>query len=336
MDLLDEAEQRLFRRLAVFVGGCTLEAVEAVCYIPGQKATAFLDEVTSLLDKSLLQVEHEDEVPRLQMLMTVREYGLECLQEHREVEVIYRAHALYYLALTQEAEPHLKGAQQLVWLAQLGREQENVRAALQWLIEHKEGEFALRLSSALRQFWYLGGHWSEGRRWLSTVLGMPSAQGSTPARAKALNAAGEFASNQSDLSEAYHLLSESVTLARELVDEWGLASSLRLLGGLMQKQGEPDAAYSLMEECQVLCRRLGSPWDLSHLLLDMGSDAAIQKDDYIRAEELYQEGLALAREAGDRSLMGTALSDLGEITALQGDFTQAVALYQEGLIFARA
>ncbi len=130
-DLLDAAEQRLFRRLSVFVGGCTLEAIEAVSAAVGDGAVPVLDGVAWLIDKSLLQqTEQEGEEPRLVMLETIREFGLECLAMSGELEAIRRAHAAYYLVLAEEAEPKLEGPQQAVWLQRLEQEHDNLRAAI--------------------------------------------------------------------------------------------------------------------------------------------------------------------------------------------------------------
>ena len=335
-DLLNEAEQRLFQRLSVFAGGCTLEAVEAVCYTAEQESASAFDEVMSLLDKNLLQADPEGEEFRLRMLMTMREFGMEYLEEVGESETIHRAYAQYYLTLAEQAEPHLKRTEQLAWLAQLERELENVRAALQWFIEHEEGELALRLSSALLRFWSIRGYWSEGQRWLRAALAMqPSSQGSMPARAKALYAAGELAFSQHDHAEADHLLAESVALYRDLGDGHGLAGSLGRLGFLKHIQGEPASAYlPLMEECQALCRWLNSAWNLSHLLHDMGVVAS-EQGNLTQAVDLYQESLTLARETGDRSLMGNILNDSGYVAYLRGNFTQAATLQQEALSLAR-
>jgi len=163
-DLLDAQEQRLFRWLSVFVGGCTLEAIEGVCHDAGEKSN-MLNIIASLADKSLVQQrEQETGEPQLTMLETVREYALECLRENEEAEDCQRAHAMFYLALAEEAEPHLKGAQQVVWWKRLEREQENLRAALSWLIGQVQGELALRLSGALWWFWNIRGYWDEGWR----------------------------------------------------------------------------------------------------------------------------------------------------------------------------
>ncbi len=157
-DLLDAQEQRLFRRLSVFVGGCTLEAIEAI-YTEldnGDEAIQLLDAVASLIDKSLLQqTEQEGEELRLVMLETIREYALECLAANGEMEVTRQAHADYFLVLAEEAEPKLVGIEQLQWLVRLEREHDNLRMALSWLLERKALEMALRLGGALSLFWVL-------------------------------------------------------------------------------------------------------------------------------------------------------------------------------------
>jgi tetratricopeptide (TPR) repeat protein len=211
-----------------------------------------------------------------------------------------------------------------------------MRAALQWFIEHEEGEHALLLSSALLRFWYIRGYWSEGQRWLKKTLALlPTTQSSKSAQAKALYAAGELAFSQHDHVEAQHLLAQSVSLYRELGDEQGLAASLGRLGFLRYIQGEPASAYiPLLEESQELCRRLNSTWNLSQLMHDMGV-IAFEQADLPGAMNLCKESLALAQETGDRSLMGTILNNLGHVAYLQGDFTRAADQQQAGLALAR-
>jgi DNA-binding CsgD family transcriptional regulator len=173
-NLLDAAEQQLFRRLSVFAGGCTLQAVEAVCAAldNGDEAGDTLDGVASLIDKSLLQqTEQEGEEPRFVMLETIREYGLERLTVNGEMEAARQAHAAFHLKLAEEAELELRGAQSGLWLERLDREYENLRAALQWLLEQGETgqstgdsrEMALRMGAALEQFRVIRGYHSEGR-----------------------------------------------------------------------------------------------------------------------------------------------------------------------------
>src|SRR5437763_8932910 len=232
--LLDAAEQRLFRRLSVFAGGCTLEAGEAVCAdaSDGGEAGQVWESVASLIDKSLLQqTEQEGEEPRLLMLETIREYGLEVLATSGEIEITRQAHALYYLRLSEEAEPELAGPQQAIWLERLEREHDNLRAALQWgLVPDEDGhrrEMALRLGGALRQFWIVHGHLSEGRNFLERALveskGVPAS-----VQVKALVTAANLANHQSDNDRTEAHAQKSRALYQELGDTQGIALSLRL------------------------------------------------------------------------------------------------------------
>jgi predicted ATPase/DNA-binding CsgD family transcriptional regulator len=337
-DLLDGKDQRLFRRLSVFAGGWTLEAVEALEKTLNEDETStlsVLDGVASLLDKSLLvQRAREGKEPRLIMLRTVREYALELLRESGESEPCQRAHALYFLTFVEEVELHLKRPQQTTWLEQLERERANLRAALAWLIEHEEAELALRFCGALWWFWYLRGYWSEGRRWLEGALGLAQAESSTAARAKALYGAGNLAYYQDDYAAGRLLLEESIEIYRKLENKRELASALGALGVLVHLQGDLVTARPLLEESEMLLRTLGSKWELAYLLRKLGQ-RTLQEGNLAQAVAYAQEGLALAREQGDRSLIATALLTLGNIATVQGDLTQAVSRNREGLTMAR-
>jgi len=334
-ELLTAQEQRLFQRISVFVGGATLEAVEAICAALDDGEVAALDGVASLTDKSLLQqLDQEGNESRLLMLETIREYGWECLIASGEEEATRLAHAEYYLALAEEAEPYLKGAQQLLWLRRLDREQENLRAALGWLIAHEEMEKALRFCGALWWFWQNQGYLSEGRRWLKAVLALPGTGARPAMRARALSAAGDLAGAQDEWREAHLLLSESVALYRELEDDCGLVLPLATLGEGMIRLGDPTAGVLLMEESIALCRKLGLKWELSHVLLWLAYNAYLQGD-LAQVTALTQESLALARELGEKTLIARALNTLGYGTWLQGDPVRATALAEEGLMLHR-
>lgn len=333
-DLLGSEEQQLFRRLAVFVGSWNLETVEALYQALGDSTLHVWDGVESLLDKSLLQPAGQEGEGRLRLLETIREYGLERLDTSGEAEVTRRAHARYYLRLVQEAEPHLKGEQQMTWLARLEQEQENLRAALSWFIERGEAESALHFCGALWWFWRQRGYWSEGRRWLEAALGLPQARGSTVARARALWAAGDLAYFQDGNQTARSLLEESVSLCRALGAEKDLAIALGTLGVLVRMQGDREAAGPLLEESEQLCRTLGSDWELAYLLRKLAEHAA-QAGELKQAVEYAQESFTLAQKLGDKSLIATVLSTLGNIAARQGDVTQAIAYNQESLALAR-
>ncbi len=335
-DLLDANEKQLFRRLAVFERGWTLEAAEVLgnAYRDVRDDLPILDVLASLIDKSLVRhIDREEAEPRFFIFMTVRDYGLECLHESGEEELIQRAHANYYLALVEEAEPYLKGAQQLLWLRRLDRAQENLRAALSWLITHEEGESALRFCIALWWYWQTRGYWSEGRRWLKAALALPSAGERTSVRAKALSAAGELAGVQTDWQEAQQLLSESLTIFRELHDDGGYVLPLSILGWVLLMQGDPTAV-PLMKDCIAKCRMLGKKWDLARVVIRLGYYQQLHGD-LEQALTLTREGLTLSQEFEDRTLVTHALNNLAYWLYLHGDLEQAKAFAYEGLTLAR-
>jgi predicted ATPase/DNA-binding CsgD family transcriptional regulator len=337
-DLLDTREQQLFRRLSIFVGGLALEAVEAMeeALNEGQGAvSSVLDSLGSLLDKSLLvQRKQEGQEARLQMLLTVREYALELLRESGETEKSQRAHALYFLSLVEEAELYLKGPQQSTWMMKLEQEQENLRAALAWLMKREEAELALRFCGALSWFWYRSGYWSEGRRWLHGALELPQNGSATAARAKALYGAGNLAYYQDDYAIAHALWEESMQIYRSLGIRKAYANALGDLGVLTHVQGDFSMARQLLEESEQLCRTLGKTWELAYLLRKLAYIAS-REGNLVAAARYAQEGLALARELGDKSLIATTLLTSGDVAASQGDLGRAVALDQEALSLAR-
>ncbi|HLJ34353.1 MAG TPA: LuxR C-terminal-related transcriptional regulator, partial [Ktedonobacteraceae bacterium] len=289
----------------------------------------------SLLDKSLLlQSVQKGQEPNLLMLLTVREYGLKLLRERGEIEQCQRAHALYYLAFVEEAELHLKGIQQIPWMARLEGEQENLRLALAWLIEHGEAEYALCFCAALWRFWHLRGYWSEGRRWLEASLALPQAEGSMLARTKALCAAGELAYYQDDYGVARTRLEESVALCRALAVDRELANALGALGVIMHIQGEHAIARSLHEESEAIYRRLDSKWELSYFLRKLAF-LSLQEGSLKRAMVLAQEALTLAQVLGDKSLMANTFATLGQIAARENDLTHSMAHIKESLTLAR-
>lgn len=336
-DLLDDEEQRLFRRLACFVGGCTLEASEAVCYAPGDLATGVLDGVTSLLDKSLIQ-QHEQTngEPRFVMLETIREYGLECLAASGEQEMIRRAHIDYYLALAEEAESAHSGPQQLHYLQQLEREHDNLRVALQVLVEEAgDGAttMALRLSSALWWFWSVHGHLSEGSSWLERSLAV--GEMAAPAlRAKALSSAGMLAYSQDKHQRASTLCQEGLTLFQALGDSRGVATALYRLGLVAWARHDEVEANALAEKALALFRELGDKGDIADALLLLAY-SAINQQHYARARALIEESLAFFRETGDKWGIAYALLHFGRALFYEGDADAANSVLDECLAVAR-
>jgi predicted ATPase/class 3 adenylate cyclase/DNA-binding CsgD family transcriptional regulator len=340
-NLLEPREQRLFRRLAVFVGGCTLEAIEAVCTAleTSTPTISMLESVASLIDKSILQqTEHEDEQPRLVMLETIHEYGLEALETSGEMEVTRQAHALYYLAMAEKAEPELAGPQQAVWLERLEREYDNLRAALRWCLERGEVrqniEMALRLAGALQRFWEIRGHWSEGRAFLERALA-GGKEVAVMVRMKALKAAAHVAYEQGDNDRAEALFEESLARCRELGDTPGIALSLRLLGTIAGRRYNFVVAISLTEESLALFRVLedkeGISWSLFNLAVLVS-----EQGEYARAISLEEKSLALFRELGNGEGIIFSLFGLADMLFIsQGDPTKIHTLLQEGLALCR-
>jgi DNA-binding CsgD family transcriptional regulator len=328
-DLLNLREQRLFRRLSVFVGGLTLEAVESVCFDTQQEASVILDEMASLLDKSLiLQIEEEREA-RFAMLLTVREYGLECLQNSGENERVQRAHALYYIALAEQVEPEYFGTHSAEVLDQLELEYENLRAALTWLVESEERELALHLCATLWWFWYARGHMSEGRQWFERLL-PGSEKVPAPVRAKALKSAGWFAYQQKDFDHAETLLGESLEVYQLLGDKQNIATSLYRLGLVAWARGDFPLAQLQTEEALSLFYQIDSKEGIADSLLVL-SYAAIERGEYNRARELSEQGLLLFREISDQWGIAYTLLGLARAVLLQGDAVTAQSLTEESL-----
>jgi predicted ATPase/DNA-binding CsgD family transcriptional regulator len=340
-DLLDDEEQQLFRRLSVFAGGCTLEAVEGLYTALGELPAAVLDGVASLLDKSLLrQVEQEGEEPRLLMLATIREYGLEALAASGEMESTRRAHAAYYLGMAEQAELELGGPQQAAWLNRLEREHDNLRAALQWSLEQAEGdedmeskrgiEVALRLGGALRRFWIVHGHLSEGRSFLERAVA--ASEGSEASvRAKALVVAANLAFYQSDYERAEAFSKESLALYRLLEDLPGVALSLSLLGSVAWTKGNMVAARTLTEEALAVARQVDDMERAAYSFFILGLVSSSQGE-YARAHALFEEGLAIHRALGDKRGIAHLLSQLAQALFLsQGDQARVRSLLEECL-----
>jgi predicted ATPase/class 3 adenylate cyclase len=330
-DLLDAEEKALFRRLAVFVGGCTLDAAEALCNVAGDLELDVLEGVASLVDKSLLrQQEQAEGEPRFQMLETIREYALECLTASGEGEAARRAHADYYLALAERGEPELTGPRQVMWLNRLEAEHDNLRAALEWLGQKAEAEQSLRLGGALWRFWVVRGHLREGRERLAELLALAGASVRTEARAQVLTGAGTLAHNRGEYALARALFEESLAIWRELGHKAGIASALNNLGWMGFRLSEYAAGRSHSEEGLALYRELGDPRGIAAALNNLGWLAHHQG--HYQAARAYHEGsLALRQELGDKRGIAFSLTNLGWTVHMQGDCRRARALLEEGL-----
>ncbi len=347
-ELLHAEEQRLFRRLSVFVGGCTLQAIEAVCAAldTSNGVGRVLDGVASLIDKSLLrQTEQEGNEPRLMMLETIREYGVEVLTASGEMEAIRRAHAVYYLQLAEEAEPHLRGSESDRWFARLEPEHENQRAALTFLLERaamragsqgeKEwAEQAVRLCGALYWFWLIYGYYREDRSFLEQAMAVREGV-ATSVQLKLLSAATDLAIWLDEFDRAEALCRESLALSRELGDASNRADALDALGVVAWAMGKYAESHDQLEEAVALFQELGDTWSRARSLAYLARTCAAQGE-YDRAGALAEQSLALSRALGNKGRIAIALYHLARVRFLgQDDFNQAQELAEQSLALFR-
>ena len=336
-DLLGQDEKALFRRLAVFVGGCTLEAAEAVYTAQGDLLIDVLEAVAALVDKSLLRQETQaDGQPRLLMLETIREYALERLKASGEAEAVRRQHAIFFLRFSEEAEPKIRGAEHFLWRTRLEVEHDNLRAALRWTLESQEAEMGMQLAFSLVAFWRASNQDREGRNWCEQVLAQPGTRARTAARAMALLAAGAMTMYQGDLPQAQLLLEESIAIGREVgrAAKRTLALALALLAYGALLQGHLGAARELAEEGVRLFREVGEAWGTALALNHLGR-ATLELGDPVAARPLLEESAALFR-AGNMQRLALPLNTLGRVALRQGDDTGARAYCEEALAVARA
>jgi predicted ATPase/DNA-binding CsgD family transcriptional regulator len=334
-NLLGEEEQCFFRRFAVFQGGSTLDAIEVVCNADKSLVADTVDVVASLIDKSLLRQAGEmGEEPRFTMLETIHEFAWEKLQQSGEAEAIARQHALYYLRMSEEAEPLLRGPEQPVWLDRLEMEHNNFRKALRWALGSGDLETAVRLSGSLWSLWYRHSHLREGRQWLGEVFEKSARvllSVSPSARAKALSGASILAYMQGDYADAQARAEESLTAYRTLGDKQGIAQSTTWLADAVYASGDLETASPLFEQALSLWQETGVPWGIAKALLDLG-ELARTKGDYVTAQERYEESLVLSRELGGLMFTASNLQNLGHVAHHLGDYARAKACFIEGLL----
>jgi predicted ATPase len=336
--LLGPREQGLLRRLAVFVGGCTLAAAQHAW------GSDPLDALGALIDNSLVQREvGVDGEPRFVPLETIREYARERLVASGELEATQSRHAEYVLRLAEEAEPHLAGQGQVAWTHRLDAEHGNLRAALAWLVERGETARGLRLAAAVHYFWYIRGYAGEGRAWLAQLLGQPSAAARTPLRAKALEADGLLATWQGEYPVARARLEESLAVAREVGDGAREGGVLFHLAQVLHAQGDDAAAKGFAEESLAIGER-GEHFIVICRALTLLGTIALVEGDYVGARDRLERSLRLRHDvglvvgAGSTLRMvgvGATLWLLGVVATRLGDYGRARPLLSEALVIAR-
>lgn len=337
-NLLQAGEKTLLARLAVFVGGCSLEAAEAVCNAAGDLPIDLLNGLESLLDKSLLRrsVGVDDE-PRFAMLEIIRDYALEQLAASGELEAVQSQHAVYYLRLVETADVELRGGvQQVAWLNRLELEHDNVRAALRWSLDRRHIELALRLSGALWRFWYWHSHFDEGNRWLELALAQARRVRDVPMPilAKALDAAGNLMSVQGNYKGAIALFEESLAFWQMTGNRPEIARALIALGIVVYTQGDDRRAEALFEASLALQRELGDRLGIAHALNSLGC-VMNNRGNYKRAMTLFEESMALFCELNVEWGVVYTLVNLGRALLYLGRAEQARPLLKEGLALCR-
>ncbi|HEY3081551.1 MAG TPA: tetratricopeptide repeat protein [Chloroflexota bacterium] len=334
-ELLDEPHRRLFRRLAVFAGGCGLEAAEVVC--GGEDGPDVLSGVEALMAQSLLQradpPSEGDPGPRVTMLSTVREWGWEQLAASGDDGPTEARHAAYYLRMAEEAAAEDEAGRATGWLARLEPERDNLRAALRWYVERREAEPGLRLGAALERFWYLTARLVEGRAWLAELLRLDGAA-NAPSRARALAAAGWLADLDADPDAARALCLDAVAIGRSGADVGALAHALLGLGLAEARQGRLGVAGPHLDEALALYRRLGNRRGVEFSLLAQGS-TALREGDRAAARGAFEAILATALPAGDEQRIALAHEWLGNVAYEEGRLAEARAHYERALALRR-
>ena len=324
--LLTEDRRTLFRRLGVFAGSWTLEAAEVVC--AAGRDLDVLDGIAALVDTSLLlPIGETAGERRFGMLETLREYALEHLQQHGELELLRQRHAAYFLELAEQAAPELRGPAQLRWLDVLDAEHDNLRAALQWLLDGNAPREALRLIGALGRFWFLRGHFSAWDWWLSATLARLAADDAQMATLKAtvMLERGMLALYVGDRRRAAELGWECLRLFRAANDRWGSAAAL-----VVATAWEPNQAAQL-EEAVALAREEDDAWLTAWCLHWLGQMVGRSEQAAERAQRIGEESLALAQQTGDAWLIGRALTSLGRSARSAHALARAEGYFRESL-----
>ena len=332
--LLSEHEQMLLRRLSVFAGGWSLDAAESVCADAGLESPQILELLSQLIDKSLVVVEAHGGQARYRLLETIRQYAYDRLLEAAESDRVRERHFQYYLKFAEAAKTKLRGPEQVQWLYRIDLKHNDLRAALTYALDTRKAEAGLRLVVALRPYWQMRNHFTEGREGTERALAASEAVERTQLRAWALNAVMHFARAQGDYSTARTLTEKTLALFRDLEDTQGIAEAFQSLGLMAWHQSDYAAAQSHFEQCLALFREVADKpgmadalHHLGHVMLDQGR--------YAQATRFFRESTAFYREAGDKLQITTLVGDLGLSAYLQEDYATARSFVEESLALAQ-
>lgn len=323
-DLLTTDEQRLFRRLAVFAGGWSLEAAETVCAGDGLNADAILDLLTHLVDKSLVLVEPQATPVRYTMLETIRQYALERLTESGEAEIVQQRRAEYFLALAERAEPELSQRQQDVWLQRLTIEYPNIQNALDWFVSTRNFEAAARSVAALWQFWRGRGLFTEGLQWVEAILANED-QLSPSGLAATLNAAGQLVLFQNDFVQATLVLERYVALCRQLDDPIRLGFAIKDYGSALLGQGDTQQGIALLQDACTLFRTQNHGPGMADAYNFLGANLLFLGR-IEHAKPLLEDALPLYQQQGNLLGIAAVSAYLAVVALRQADVQRAADL----------
>lgn len=341
-ELLDAAQQCLFRRLSVFLGGWTAQAAAAICLAADQTVTLddALDQIEALLDRSLVKrilpeggSSEESLEPRFVFLETIRAYSMGRLEASGERAELQRRHAKYYVTLVESVEPDLFGPRQLMAVSKLAGEQDNLRAALTWALANDETDIVQRICGVLGRFWEVRSQFHEAHRWIDAALLME--QQTLPAvRAKLLMAASRLALWEMACQRSRELTQEAQTLYEALENDAGKASALFLMGDAWYRQGEYTLATRSLEACLPLFREQNDWCSYAFTLSKLGAIAMLQGN-FQEAWTRFNEALPLQRDYSEPNLLNITLVYLGILALRQGDLGQSRTFLREGLLLSQ-
>ncbi len=341
-ELLDPQQQCLFRRLSAFLGGWTLDAALAIALEEDQAATLddVLEQMESLIDHSMVKrMSHEERPlvekpePRFHFLETIREYALGQLEACGEREDIQRRHATYYLEIAERVEPNLSGRDQPVAVSMLALEQDNLRAALAWAIEHDEAEIAQRMCGVLGKFWEVRTQFQEAHHWIDAALKMT--QETPPSvKAKLLMAASRLALWEIACERSRELAQQALALYEAVEDVVGKTWAIFQIGDTWHMQGEYTLATRYLEESLHLLHEQENWGGYAFTLSRLGAMATLQGN-FAQAWTWLNEALPLLREYIEPGLLIVTLVYLGVLAIVQGDLVQGTAYLREGLLLAQ-
>ncbi|MFZ4660540.1 MAG: ATP-binding protein, partial [Caldilineaceae bacterium] len=326
-ELLSQDEQTLFMRLAVFAGGFTLEAAEAICLEQGMLSFDIVDGVASLLEKSLLTQRVTEEGARLGMLELIREFARERLEATSEFKELRRIHALYYLHLAEEADPHLRSAEQLIWFQRLEVEQYNFRAILEWSVCTKGyRECGLRLVKALGWFWFVRSYYGEGIQWIEQLLAISEEEPSILAQAWAYSTASMLATGIDNFDQGLFWGKQALTVADEWQDIHLRTHVVPSLVTHLFCRGELQTAKRLVQETwERLDFRMSDPWTVANICYL----SFRVSEDSTELRRFFEQGKQIVDQIGDRWLVGIFHCCAERLIAESGDVTGAFEIFQK-------